>query len=120
MTRHVLAIDLIDDANAIQLYEWYHRPEQASDVVTRSIAASGVIEMEIFRVSNRLVMIMDVSDNFNFEKKAALDAVNQEVVRWETEMGALQQPILGPGTPKWSQMKRIYSLQEVLAYSGRN
>ena len=69
--------------------------------------------MEIYRVSNRLFMIMEVNDDFSFEKKAMADAANEKVAEWEQLMWKYQQelPVAKPGE-KWVLMGKIFSLAE--------
>jgi L-rhamnose mutarotase len=107
--RYCLALDLKDDPQLIAAYDEYHHsvwPE-----VIESIKSSGIQALEIYRVSNRLFMILEVAANFSFEKKAAMDAVNVIVQQWEQTMWEYQQalPIAKPGE-KWVLMQKIFSL----------
>lgn len=109
MKRHCLAIDLKDDTALIAEYEEYHKriwPE-----IERSILESGINNMAIYRTGNRLFMIMDVDDNFSFEKKANEDSANPKVQEWEQLMWTYQQalPTAAPGQ-KWVPMKKIFEL----------
>jgi L-rhamnose mutarotase len=64
--RYCLALDLKDDPKLIAAYDEYHQsvwPE-----VIESIKSSGIQALEIYRVSNRLFMILEVAANFSFEK----------------------------------------------------
>jgi L-rhamnose mutarotase len=109
MARYCLALDLVNDPSLIAEYETYHReiwPE-----IKKSIVDSGITNMEIYRVMDRLFMIMDVNENFSFEAKGAADAANPKVQEWEALMWKYQQalPIAKPGE-KWIMMDRIFSL----------
>jgi L-rhamnose mutarotase len=111
MKRYCLALDLKNDEALIAEYEAYHRkvwPE-----ILESIKASGIEQMEIYRVSNRLFMIMEVDDGFSFEKKGAEDASNERVQQWEALMWKYQQalPLSKPGE-KWMLMQKIFSLKD--------
>ncbi|MEO8173342.1 MAG: L-rhamnose mutarotase [Sediminibacterium sp.] len=108
--RYCLAVDLIDDADLIKVYEQWH--EHVWPEILESITSSGIEQMEIYRVSNRLFMIMDVNDTFSFEAKAKADASNEKVQEWETLMWNFQQrlPFAKPGE-KWVLMNKIFSLQ---------
>ena len=53
---------------------------------SKSIRDWGITDMEIYRLEDRLFMIMDTTDGFTFERKAAMDAANPEVQRWEELM----------------------------------
>lgn len=111
MKRYCLALDLKNDEALIAEYEAYHRdvwPE-----ILESIRAAGIEQMEIHRVNNRLFMIMEVNDDFSFEKKAAADASNDKVRQWEELMWKYQQtlPLSKPGE-KWVLMQKIFSLKD--------
>lgn len=49
--------------------------------------------MEIYRISNRLFMIMETEDDFSFEKKTAMDVANPKVKEWEELMWKYQQAL---------------------------
>lgn len=109
MKKYCLALDLKDDPQLIAEYEEYHRhvwPE-----ILESIRSAGINSLEIYRVSNRLFMIMETNDEFSFEQKNAADAANKRVQEWETLMWKYQQalPIAKPGE-KWILMERIFAL----------
>lgn len=109
MTRYCFALDLKDDANLIANYDAYHAsvwPEVIASIKEASIEA-----LEIYRVANRLFMIMEVGPDFSFEKKTQLDTTNDIVMQWETLMWEYQQalPIAKPGE-KWVMMKNIFKL----------
>src|SRR5450432_1668929 len=93
MKHYCLALDLKNDATLIAEYEAHHRsvwPE-----ILESIRQAGIEQMEIYRTGNRLFMIMEVNDNFSFEKKAAADAANNKVQEWEQLMWNYQQGLPG-------------------------
>lgn len=107
--RYCLALDLINDEKKIAEYEKWHFdvwPE-----ILSSIKDSGIVEMEIYRVLNRLFMIMETKDDFSFEKKSEGDTFNEKVRKWEELMWNYQQSLPGakPGE-KWMLMKKIFSL----------
>ena len=105
--RKCLALDLKDDHVLIAKYEEYHRnvwPE-----ILESLRDSGITNMEIYRISNRLFMIIETTDDFSFEKKAQMDANNTRVQDWEVLMWDFQQalPMAKPGE-KWLPMDKIF------------
>jgi L-rhamnose mutarotase len=111
--RYCLALDLQNDAALIAEYEAWHRdvwPE-----IRHSILDSGIESMEIYRLEERLFMIMETGPAFSFEKKAAMDAANPEVKRWEELMWKYQVAIPGgiPGE-KWRLMERIFLLNKIV------
>ena len=109
MARHCLALDLQNDPALIAEYEAYHR--EVWPEIKKSITDSGIVNMEIYRIADRLFMIMDVDDSFSFEKKGAADATNPKVQEWEELMWKYQKalPVAKPGE-KWLMMDKIFSL----------
>jgi L-rhamnose mutarotase len=109
--KYYLAVDLKDDPALIAEYEAYHKkiwPE-----IRKSITDAGIIQMEIFRTGNRLFMIMETNNEFNFATKASMDESNTKVQEWEQLMWKYQQALPGskPGE-KWVLMNKIFSLNE--------
>ncbi|MBE8714271.1 L-rhamnose mutarotase [Sphingobacterium hungaricum] len=109
MKRYSLALDLVNDPVLIAKYEDYHQaiwPE-----IKQSILDAGVVNMEIYRFENRLFMIMEVNDEFSFEKKGQLDAENEKVQEWEQLMWKYQSAIPGAKEgEKWVIMDKIFQL----------
>jgi L-rhamnose mutarotase len=107
--RYCLALDLQPDAALIAEYEAWHR--EVWPGIQRSIRDGGIESMEIYRLENRLFMIVETGPDFSFERKAAMDAANPEVQRWEDLMWKYQVAVPGgrPGE-KWRLMERIFFL----------
>ncbi len=109
LKRYCLLLDLKDDAQLIKEYEHYHVtiwPE-----ISQSIKDAGIINMEIYRVGNRLSMIMEVDETFSFDAKNKADNVNPKVQEWEALMWKYQQalPVAKEGQ-KWILAEKIFSL----------
>ncbi|MGS2761583.1 L-rhamnose mutarotase [Sinomicrobium sp. M5D2P9] len=113
MKRYCLALDLKEDEGLIAEYEAHH--EKVWPEVLKNICESGVIDMEIYRIENRLFMIMEVDDGFSFQQKELLDASNERVQQWEKLMWNYQQGIPGskPGE-KWRLMDKIFDFKTAL------
>ncbi|MBM1106192.1 L-rhamnose mutarotase [Aurantibacter crassamenti] len=107
MQRQCLALDLKDNPELIEKYEEYHR-DVWPDILT-SIKESGIQEMQIYRVGNRMFMIIEADDDFSFEKKAIIDAKYADNEKWEELMWKYQQalPFAKPGE-KWMPMKKVF------------
>jgi L-rhamnose mutarotase len=109
MSKYCLTLDLKDDPALIAEYEKYHTaiwPE-----IRESITGSGITNMEIYRYSTRLFMIMETDESFSFEKKSAMDATNSKVQEWETLMWKYQQPLKNAlKGEKWVLMNKIFQL----------
>jgi L-rhamnose mutarotase len=111
MQKFYYALDLQDDPDLIQQYIDHHKkvwPE-----IIKSIRESGILNMEIFHVANRLFMIIETNDSFSFEKKNTMDAENIKVQEWEDLMWKFQKalPNAIPGT-KWQPMDSIFKLSD--------
>ena len=107
LRRFCLTLDLQDEPALIKEYEAWHRdvwPE-----VLESLRDSGIKEMTIYRLQNRLCMIMEVAEHFSFEAKAAADLLNTRVQEWEELMWHFQRPLpwAKPGE-KWLPMEPIF------------
>ncbi|MEO6845542.1 MAG: L-rhamnose mutarotase [Ginsengibacter sp.] len=109
--KYCLALDLKSDDKLIAEYERYHQdvwPE-----IIDSIKNSGITGLEIYRVDNRLFMIMETDETFSFERKNEMDNSNSKVQEWENLMWKYQQALPGaqPGG-KWMLMKKIFDLNK--------
>jgi L-rhamnose mutarotase len=111
MKRYCLALDLKDDAALIAEYEYLHKSENAWPEIKKSIIDAGIVNMEIYRFGNRLFMVMDTDDIFDFARKAVMDVANPKVQEWEALMWKFQQqlPSAKPGE-KWMLMDKIFQL----------
>ncbi|GAA4451907.1 L-rhamnose mutarotase [Nibrella saemangeumensis] len=107
--RYCLSLDLKDDPALIAEYEKYH--EKIWPEIEDSIRSAGITSMEIYRIGNRLFMIMETTNDFSFERKSEMDAGNRRVQEWEELMWTYQQalPQAKPGE-KWLLMDRIFKL----------
>lgn len=109
--RYCLACDLKDDSQLIEEYKAYHSQEKFWPEITESIRVAGIEDMQISLIGNRLFMIMEVNDNFSFEKKAKMDTASAIAQKWESLMWDYQQglPWATKGE-KWMLMETIFKL----------
>ena len=109
MKRHCLALDLVDDEKLIQAYENHHK--EVWPEIIRSIKESGIQDMQIYRVANRMFMIIEVDDDFSFKKKAEIDVKYPENKKWEELMWNYQQALpMAKPDEKWMLMKKVFQL----------
>jgi len=88
--RIVRVQDLADDPAVFAAYEEAHLPGYTPAAVLDVQRRHGILDLEIFRHADRLVMIMTVSDDFD---PAGLDresATVPELLDWHRRMGRLQ------------------------------
>jgi len=109
MKKYCLALDLKNDPDIIQEYKQFHQnvwPE-----IIESITSSGIKNLDIYSVQDRLFMIIEAEDSFSFEEKSKLDASNPKVQEWEKLMWQYQQaPPGAKNGEKWLPMEQIYKL----------
>lgn len=110
MKKYCLALDLINDPELIAEYKTFHQnvwPE-----IMERIKESGIINLEIYNIQDRLLMIIEADENFSFEEKSKADAANPKVQEWEALMWKFQQalPSAKPGE-KWLLMDKIFELK---------
>ena len=109
--RHVMLLDLVDNAESIARYEAWHARGQVPPAVVASIRAADIRAMEIWRREDRLVMIMETGPAFDPAVKAQRDSVDPDVIAWETLMDTMQRRL--PGTQdKWVPATCIFTLAD--------
>ena len=110
MKKFCLALDLKNDPNLIEEYKKFHQnvwPE-----IMESIKESGIINLEIYNIQDRLMMIIEAEESFSFEEKSKLDAANPKVQEWEALMWKFQQALPGAKPEeKWLLMDKIFELK---------
>jgi L-rhamnose mutarotase len=111
--RHVLLLDLRDDPDGIEAYRHWHRPGGPPEAVTRSLREAGIDELDIWQVGDRLVMIMETGPGFDPAAKAARDASDPDIQRWEAMMDRFQRRLpFAPADTKWVAAEPIYALRD--------
>jgi L-rhamnose mutarotase len=108
--RYCLTLDLKDDPELIREYRRHH--QAVWPAVTDSLRQAGILDLELYLLDTRLVMILEVDDRFSFEEKARLDRDNPKVQEWEQLMWNFQKPLprAKPGE-KWILMESIYKFE---------
>jgi L-rhamnose mutarotase len=114
LQRRCFALDLKDDAAAIEGYKHWHRPGGPPAEVTQSLRDAGIAALDIYLIGNRLFMIMDSDPAAASVTKSTDDSDNPHVRAWETLMSGLQQDLPFPkkesSAGKWQLLEHIYSL----------
>ena len=109
--KYCLALDLNDDPVLIAEYKKYH--EKIWPEITESIVSSGIENLDIYCVGNRLFMIIEANETFTFERKGEMDANNSVVQKWEELMWRYQKALPGAKEgEKWMMMEKIFDLHE--------
>lgn len=111
--RYCQTLDLKDNPELIAEYRRRHSEGEAWKEIIDGIREVGILEMEIFLVGTRLVMIVEAPENFNWEEAMARLATLPRQQEWEDYMSAFQVAAEGSSSnEKWRMMERIFHLYE--------
>lgn len=111
MKRYCQTLDLKDDPALIEEYAYWHSPEHIWPEIPEGIRAVGILDMEIYRLGNRLCMIVETPDDFDWDSAFARLATMDRQAEWEDFVGKFQQASAGSASSeKWQLMERIFKL----------
>ncbi|MDR6844693.1 L-rhamnose mutarotase [Flavobacterium granuli] len=109
--KYCLALDLIEDPTLMAEYKKYH--EKIWPEITKSITGSGIENLDIYCVGNRMFMIIEANETFTFERKGEMDANNPKVQEWEELMWKYQKALpWAKEGEKWMMMDKIFDLHK--------
>lgn len=112
--RVVRIMDLASDAAAIAAYDDAHRVGGTPSAVVDAQHRHGIVEMEIFRAGNRLVMILTLADDFDGEALQQVEREHPDLIAWQARMAALQRAPLADGTP-WPEARCVFRQSDHLS-----
>jgi L-rhamnose mutarotase len=110
MKTYAQTLDLKDGPDVISTYDEHHRavwPE-----VQRGLRDIGIERMRIWRLGQRLFMLMETIDAFDPDRDFARYIAGDPRIReWQELMASLQQPAPGaqPGE-LWANMQLVFEL----------
>ena len=105
--RIVRVQDLADDPVVFVAYDEAHRPGRTPPAVLDAQRRHGILDLEIFRYANRLVMIMTVADDFDPEGLDRESAVVPDLIDWHRRMGLLQRRP-GKAEQDWPEARLVF------------
>ena len=111
MKRYCQTLELRDDREMIEKYVEAHAhvwPE-----IQEGIRSVGILDMQIYILGNRLFMICDTVDDFDWEKDNARLATLPRQAEWEDYVAMFQ--ACKPGSTsdeKWRMMDRMFYLYD--------
>ena len=111
--RYVQTLDLRDDPDMIREYRKWHSKEFHWKEIHDGIKAVGILEMEIYILGTRLVMIVDAPDDFDWQTAMDKLATMPRQAEWEAFVAKLQG--CSPDArsdEKWQMMERMFYLYE--------
>jgi L-rhamnose mutarotase len=111
--RYVQTMDLKDDAELIAEYQRRHSREEAWKEILDGIRQVGILDMQIFILGTRLVMIVETPLDFDWDSAMARLATLPRQQEWEDYMAVFQQCRPGATSDeKWLEMHRMFYLYE--------
>lgn len=111
MKRYCQTLDLKEDEKLMEEYLYWHAPEHIWPEIPEGIRAVGIQDMEIYRLGNRLFMIVETPDDFEWEAAFERLARMDRQAEWEAFVGRFQQADPGlSSSGKWRLMERIFKL----------
>lgn len=109
--RYVQTMDLKDDPALIAEYRRRHSERESWPEIREGIRAVGILEMEIYILGTRLVMIVDTPLDFNWDEAMAKLATLPRQQEWEEYMSLFQECRReATSNEKWQMMERFFYL----------
>ena len=88
--RYVQTLDLRDDPEMIKEYRKWHSEEFHWKEICDGIKAVGILEMEIYILGTRLVMIVETPEEFDWQTAMDKLATLPRQAEWEAFVARLQ------------------------------
>ena len=110
--RYCKTLDLREDPELIAAYKKLHTKESIWPETLEAIKASGILEMEIYLLDNRLFMIIEMPANLEWDEVMQKMANMPKQKEWEA-LTAKYQQVTTKGensADKWKLMERIFHL----------
>lgn len=109
--RYCQTLDLRDDPALIAEYRRRHSAPNIWQEVLRGIREVGILEMEIYLLGTRLVMIVETPADFDWDSAMQRLATLPRQAEWEDYMAEFQLVRAGmTSAEKWQPMERIFHL----------
>ena len=111
--RYCRTMNLKPDDTLIREYIRRHSEGEVWTEILAGIREVGILEMEIYLLSNRLFMIVDTPADLDWDSAMARLATLPRQQEWEDYMSLFQDCHAGDtATDKWQMMERIFHLYE--------
>lgn len=111
--RYVQTLELRDDPEMIKEYLKWHSEEHHWKEIRDGIKEVGILEMEIYILGTRLVMIVDTPEEFNWKEAMDRLATLPRQAEWEAFVAQLQGCREDARSDeKWNMMEKIFYLYD--------
>ena len=111
--RYCQTIELKEDLQLIEEYKYWHQPGNAWKEIISGIKKVGILEMEIYIYDNKLFMIVEVPDDFDWNLQMARLATLPRQAEWEAFVSKYQKTSPNATSDeKWQMMDQIFKLTD--------
>jgi len=111
--RYVQILDLRDDSDMIREYRKWHSEEHHWKEIRDGIRQVGILEMEIYILGSRLVMIVEAQLDFDWTTAMDKLATLPRQAEWEAFVSRLQGCSADARSDeKWQMMERMFRLYD--------
>ena len=111
--RYVQFLEISDDPELMEQYRKWHSEEYHWKEIRDGIRQVGILEMEIYMLGNKLVMIVDTPADFQWEEAMNRLASLPRQAEWEAFVSKFQGCAADARSDeKWQPMDRIFRLYE--------
>ncbi len=109
MQRFIQTLDLIDDPDRISEYIDLH--SRVWPEILQGIRQVGISRMDIYILGIRMVMLLELPDDLDFDEVMTRLASLPRQAEWEDYVGKYQDCLPGSTSAgKWQRMTKIFSL----------
>jgi L-rhamnose mutarotase len=109
--RYCQFIELNDDPAAIAEYVRRHSEKEAWPEIRAGIREVGILEMELYLLGNKAIMIVETPLDFDWDTAMQKLATLDRQADWEAYMSPLQQADpSATSAEKWQLMERFFYL----------
>ena len=111
--RFVQILELRDDPDMIAQYRKWHSQEYQWKEIRDGIREVGILEMEIYILGTKLVMIVDAPIDFDWDEAMARLATLPRQAEWEAFVAKVQGcSAEARSDEKWQMMERMFYLYD--------
>lgn len=111
--RYVQTLELADDPELIKQYKKWHSKEFQWKEIRDGIKEVGILEMEIYILGTKLVMIVDAPLDFDWDSAMARLATLPRQAEWEAFVAKFQGcSAEARSDEKWQMMDRMFYLYD--------
>ena len=111
LKRYVQFLEISDDPELMEQYRKWHSEEHHWKEIRDGIRQVGILEMEIYMLGNKLVMIVDTPADFQWEEAMNRLATLPRQAEWEAFVSKFQGSAADARSDeKWQPMERMFRL----------